>query len=199
MSRASEMEKRKIQIIDAAMDVLYEQGFCDLKISEVARRAGVSAGLVCHHFETKRGLLLAVMRQAVDAYQNQSEKVALAHPDLPDRTLALVQMALSPEQVNPRLSSAWLALYYLAASDPEYHAELVRYQNYNHSNILAALTEVFDPDDAKQKAHLISALIDGVWLQNAARCETVDIEVAQKLAVNLTKNVFLEKMAPLQS
>lgn len=192
MSRTSDMQQRKSQIINATMDALDEHGFCDLKISDVAKRANVSAGLVCHHFGTKRGLLLATMQSAVDAYQAQSVQVIADHPDYRDRILALVQTALSPEQVSVRLSSVWLTLYYLTTSDPDFHEQLQRYQKQNHENILSALSPIYKPDVAEKKSRLIAALIDGVWLQSTARSKTVNLELTQNLAVDLAQQILAE-------
>jgi TetR/AcrR family transcriptional regulator, transcriptional repressor of bet genes len=190
MSRASEMQKRKLQIIDAAMDVLLEDGFCDLRLSRVAKHAGVSAGLVCHHYGTKQGLLLAVMRHAVSAYQSQSEKVIAANPVARDQIFAIVRLALVPEQSSARLSAVWLALYYLSSSDSTYRTELLRYQQQNYENILSALSPLYDAQKAQYKARVIAAMIDGVWLQNAVHCETVDLVAAQELAVSLAEHVL---------
>lgn len=190
MSRTTDTENRKAQIIDAALDVLNDQGFCALKIRDVARQAGVSAGLICHHYDTKQGLLLAMIRHAVTAYAEQSDLVAAQ--DLPprDKVLALVRMALAPEQSNKRLSSVWLTLYYLAGSDADYHAELLRYQQKNLEVILSAIAPLYDRDEAAHKARLIVALVDGVWLQHATRAAPVDLGAAQDLISNLTEHAL---------
>ncbi|MCG7521888.1 TetR family transcriptional regulator [Ruegeria sp. Ofav3-42] len=190
MSRASDTEIRKAQIIDAAMDELSERGFCALKIRDVARRADVSAGLVCHHFETKHGLLLAVMRHAVTTFGKQLNRISAQDMPARDKVLALVRMALAPEQSNKRLSSVWLTLYYLAGSNEDYHAELLRYQQQNLDVTLSAVSSLFSADEAAHTSRLIVALIDGIWLQHAARAEPVDLTAAQNLAVSLTEHAL---------
>ncbi|WP_162932914.1 TetR family transcriptional regulator C-terminal domain-containing protein [Roseovarius sp. EL26] len=190
MSRTTDTEHRKVQIIEAAMDVLNDQGFCTLKIRDVARRAGVSAGLICHHFDTKHGLLLAVIRHAVTAYGKQSELIAAQDTPPRDKVLDLVRMALAPEQSNKRLSAVWLTLYCLAGSDADCHAELIRYQRKNLEVILSAISPLFDVDQATHIAHLIVALIDGVWLQHATRAQPVDLGAAQDLIASLTEHAL---------
>ena len=156
----------------------------------ILTRAGVSAGLICHHYDTKRGLLLAVIRHAVTAYGKQSELVATQDVPPRDKVLALVRMALAPEQSNKRLSSVWLTLYCLAGSDVDCHAELLRHQRKNLEVILSAISPLFDVEEAAHKAHLIVALIDGVWLQHATRAAPVDLGAAQNLVASLTEHVL---------
>ncbi|MEU0148817.1 TetR/AcrR family transcriptional regulator [Streptomyces sp. NPDC006288] len=48
---------RKAQLLDCAVDALVELGFAGTSVAEVARRAGVSKGVVTYHFPTKEDLL----------------------------------------------------------------------------------------------------------------------------------------------
>lgn len=190
MSRASDTEIRKVQIVEATMDVLVDRGFCALKIRDVADRAGVSAGLVCHHYDTKQGLLLAAVRHAVTRYGDQMTQIA--QQDMPprDKVLALVRMALTPEQSNKRLSSVWLTLYCLAGSDADFHDELIRYQNQNLELVRCAIAPIYSEDTAEHLARMVVALIDGVWLQHATRAEPVDLKAAQTLVAALTEHAL---------
>lgn len=48
---------RKAQLVDCAVDALVERGFAGTSVAEVARRSGVSKGVVTYHFPTKEDLL----------------------------------------------------------------------------------------------------------------------------------------------
>lgn len=185
MARVRNLEKRRADILEAALTVLFERGFCDLRIADVAKQAGVSAGLVCHHFDTKQGLLLAVMDHTVDVFEAQSQAVLDATETGQAKLLALVELALGPDQMNPRFSAAWLALYYLAASDPAYRAILQRYQRINLENIRAALQGAPSGEAVPDRAGLIAALVDGVWLQHAVRGTPYPADAVHRLAVDL--------------
>lgn len=50
-------QARKAQLVDCAVDALVERGFAGTSVAEVARRAGVSKGVVTYHFRTKEDLL----------------------------------------------------------------------------------------------------------------------------------------------
>jgi len=52
---------RRAQILDTAFDVFSEKGFHGARTRELARRAGVSEGLVFSHFPTKEALVRAII------------------------------------------------------------------------------------------------------------------------------------------
>ena len=51
-------DQAKRRLLDAALDVFGEKGFSESSLEEVAQRAGVSRGLIYHHFGSKDSLLL---------------------------------------------------------------------------------------------------------------------------------------------
>ena len=54
-------DERRAQIISCSVDALCELGFAGATIGEIARRAGVSKGVVTYHFHDKEALLVAVV------------------------------------------------------------------------------------------------------------------------------------------
>ena len=60
-----------MQLIDCAVQSLSEGGFVATSIAEVARRAGVSKGVVTYHFPTKDVLLRAVVTALYDQAGSQ--------------------------------------------------------------------------------------------------------------------------------
>jgi TetR/AcrR family transcriptional regulator, fatty acid metabolism regulator protein len=52
--------KRRDQLVDCAIDALVELGFQRTSVGEVARRAGVSKGVVTYHFPARDDLIFAV-------------------------------------------------------------------------------------------------------------------------------------------
>ena len=53
---------RRQQLIEATLAAVNEVGMHDASISQIARRAGVSNGIISHYFRDKNGLLEATMR-----------------------------------------------------------------------------------------------------------------------------------------
>jgi AcrR family transcriptional regulator len=64
---------RRDQLVECAVQALCEVGFAGASIGEVARRAGVSKGVVTYHFRTKDDLL----RQVVGSlYEHAGDRIA---------------------------------------------------------------------------------------------------------------------------
>jgi AcrR family transcriptional regulator len=58
----------RTRVIDAAVACILERGFYRASSNEIARRAGVTWGVIQHHFGTREELLLAVLRQDYDRF-----------------------------------------------------------------------------------------------------------------------------------
>ena len=71
---------RREQILAAAREVFVADDYANASMEAVARRAGVTTGLVNHYFGTKRDLYLAVVG---DLAADLPEMVATDLPDLP--------------------------------------------------------------------------------------------------------------------
>lgn len=87
----------------AALASFGERGFEATSIRSIARRAGVSAGLVQHHFKTKDGLRRAVNRSVIDLVRRSVVPVTpgLAPSELMDE----IGRAISdPIRSNPHLA-----------------------------------------------------------------------------------------------
>src|SRR5262249_4846750 len=63
MGRPSNRDQRRSEILAAFERVLATHGYAGATIAAVAAEAGIAAGLVHHHFESKEELLAALLRQ----------------------------------------------------------------------------------------------------------------------------------------
>lgn len=63
--RRLEPDERREQIFDCAAVLFGERPYAAVSTSDIAASAGVARGLINHYFGTKRGLYLAVIRQAL--------------------------------------------------------------------------------------------------------------------------------------
>lgn len=102
-------DKRRA-ILDATLELVAENGFHGTAMSQVARRAGVSAGIVYHYFEGKDDLIEALYR---DIKSRWSVALMAGNPDalpFPDH---LVQLWLNTFHfyASHRLEAAFLGQY----------------------------------------------------------------------------------------
>lgn len=77
------MQDRSDSILDAARSAFAEQGFENTSVAQIARRAGVSDGLLYRYFRNKRDLLNEVLRKFYERTMIDLE--AIAARDMPFR------------------------------------------------------------------------------------------------------------------
>jgi len=65
MARPSNTDQRREQITRALQAVMAKKGYDRASISEIAAAAGLAAGLVHYHFDSKLEILLAVLDRLV--------------------------------------------------------------------------------------------------------------------------------------
>ena len=78
--------KRRDQLVACAIDAIVEVGFARASVAEVARRAGVSKGVVTYHFAAKDDLIRAVIADVLASMSEYLEPRLLAadpvqHPE----------------------------------------------------------------------------------------------------------------------
>ena len=55
------MSSKKEKILAVALELFANEGFSATSTNKIAKEAGVSEGLIFRHFESKKGLLHAIM------------------------------------------------------------------------------------------------------------------------------------------
>jgi AcrR family transcriptional regulator len=61
--RREQAETRREQLLAVALDVFFEKGIGEATTRDIARRAGITEGLIYHYFPSKSALLQAVMEK----------------------------------------------------------------------------------------------------------------------------------------
>lgn len=60
------MDKKRLQILEAAMEEFTEKGYQAASTNQICAKAGVSKGLIFHYFSSKEKLYIAAVSYAVD-------------------------------------------------------------------------------------------------------------------------------------
>ncbi|MFE7386980.1 TetR/AcrR family transcriptional regulator [Streptomyces sp. NPDC057582] len=68
-------DERRAQLVAIGLDMLADRSLDELSTDEVARRAGISRGLLFHYFDSKRDFYRVVVQQECDCF------VAATEPD----------------------------------------------------------------------------------------------------------------------
>jgi AcrR family transcriptional regulator len=136
--RALETQER---VLEVARELFATRGYAETKIEEIAKEAGVAVPTVYAAFQSKRGLLDALMKRLVAGIPGGPPKLAtaearaaLAETD-PRRLLALVVGDLV--QVQDRVTPTYEVLKHAARVEPVLAELLARLQQYRLGNFMA--------------------------------------------------------------
>ncbi|MEP3275356.1 MAG: transcriptional regulator BetI [Stappiaceae bacterium] len=174
MPRIGMETERRRALISATVETIYESGFCDVTISRIARRAGVSGGLAHHYFGSKDQLLAATMRHLLNEL-GIGIRDRLRYAETPRaRITAIIEGNFAPDQFQPAVIAAWLAFYVQAQTTQSSQRLLRIYAKRLQSNLTHALRELVPPDRVEALAEGTAAMIDGLWIRRALKDGAAD-------------------------
>lgn len=73
------------RVIEAAIQCILEQGFYRASSNAIAERAGLTWGVIQHHFGTREGLMLAVLREGSNRFADTLRGVDITGATLTER------------------------------------------------------------------------------------------------------------------
>lgn len=109
------MTVKQENILKAALELFARHGYAATSTSKVAKAAGVSEGLIFRHFESKEGLLNAIMEQAQESATKEFS-VVLQESDPKAVIKGVLEM---PLRMEGRLH-AWKLIYSLKWQTEKY-------------------------------------------------------------------------------
>ncbi|MFA8437905.1 TetR/AcrR family transcriptional regulator [Pueribacillus sp. YX66] len=80
------------QIIDAAAEVIAENGFHQAQVSKIAKRAKVADGTIYLYFKNKEDILISLFREKMGLYVERLEKAMLTKTTVEEKLFALVEI-----------------------------------------------------------------------------------------------------------
>ena len=110
-------EQTRERLLDAAVGVMHSKGHGQVSLHEVARAAGMTAGAVQHHFDSKAALMLEVITRLIRQLEEASDFWPPPDWSMQRRADHFVRQAWATLYGQPRFAVAWSA--YLAAREDE--------------------------------------------------------------------------------
>jgi AcrR family transcriptional regulator len=150
------MTEKQEKIITAALELFAKDGFKATSTSKVAKKAGVSEGLIFRHYQNKEGLLNAIMKLGEERAQVLFADIVLEKD--PKETLRKtlnigLHMAKDPEAIK-----FWKLQYKVKWEMEEYGAHKIQ-------ALEKALTDAFDTlgyGQPKEEAQAFILWMDGL-------------------------------------
>ncbi|WP_407048967.1 TetR family transcriptional regulator C-terminal domain-containing protein [Methyloraptor flagellatus] len=167
--RRVQPQTRRGLLVDATLRCLAAHGHAGVSARRIAAEAGVSPGLINHHYAGIEELIAAAYETAsVDILDNILEHVATAAGPRA-RLTAFFEASFAPRVFDPKLINIWVVFWSMLPHAPALKEIQKRtFSDYRASleRELAALAgeEGFVDFDARRAALGLSSLLDGLWL-----------------------------------
>jgi AcrR family transcriptional regulator len=167
--RRETSETRRQLLVEATLRCLAEGSVDRLSIRTIAAEAGVSVGLINHHYANKDALIADAYRSAANDLLAGLIEAVRAAPDEPRARLsAFFRDSFSPRALDPKLLKIWTAFWASADRSPEVqavHEETFGEYRALLERLLSDLAGGRDGFDARLAAIGLSAMLDGLWLE----------------------------------
>ncbi|WEK44714.1 MAG: TetR family transcriptional regulator C-terminal domain-containing protein [Candidatus Sphingomonas colombiensis] len=182
-TRTDADERRKL-LIAAATRVLAREGASGASVRAIALEAGVSPGLVTHHFGGVDALIAATYAQVgAEVTAALDAAVAAAADDPRARLSAYVAASFAPPIADRALLATWVAFWSLVIA----RDDVARLHDEQYAHFRAGLERLLADcgiaaAECRRAAIAITALVDGLWLELCLSPDVLDAGEAQAIA-----------------
>jgi len=189
-------ESRRL-ILQAAVDSIASEGLGSLTLDRVAKRVGISRGLVVFHFKSKQNLVEEVLQYLSVQYSGGWYEIVAEKDENPvSKLLALIDYDIRFACDHPKYVSAWHAFWGDAKGNQLFHDMVVpRDESYadDMSSLIEKISDAggYDKQDLPMITRGLVAMMFGIWLQLHLNPGAEDCSVNTD-AVRL----YLKKMFP---
>lgn len=178
--------QRRRELIEAGIACLGRGGISGFTIDRICRQAGVSRGLINHHFKTKDELL-------VQTYAAMTEHLVFesAADDALIQLRELIDISFDEHSFNRSNLRAWLSIWSEVPNNAALNAlHRKRYRDYRtrlETALRAAAAAQGLRIDASSIARQMIALIDGLWLEYCLHAEDFSLADAKRDCIRLLR------------
>ena len=191
--RRSESERR---LVAAACEVLARKGWVGMTLAEVGEKAGVSRGLVSHHFGSKAGLLRALTLHIDETFMGAMRAAPPPRPGL-DAVLGFVMVYLGrtdPRWTNTRTLLLLMAEALIEGSDnaPVLAGYMQRMFDYLTKNIRIGIEagEITHGIAPALGAEMVIGTLRGMMLQRLIKDDLGSLPTLRAQVLTLLERTF---------
>jgi TetR/AcrR family transcriptional regulator, transcriptional repressor of bet genes len=178
---------RREALIEATLACLRKYGHAGLSVRRIGAEAGVSPGLITHHFPSVSALIAAsyeTLSLSLLRSIDQHARAADASPR--ERLRRFYEASFAPAQLDPGIFNAWLVFWSMISHDAGMRAVHDRtYAAYRGAleSLLSQLhrTEGVPRFRLRPAAIALAALLDGLWIEASINPRT--FEPAEAIAL----------------
>lgn len=186
--------EKKNKIIKAGYELFSETGYYKTTTQDIAKRAGVSTGIVYGYFEDKRDVLVCVLDiyiNDVSAPLMQIMKEASAPVDVAGLARAIIDKVISLHTENANLHNT---LHSLAPSDEIVQNKFIALENHVTLKMTERLSELgLKSENMKEKVHFAMNAVQSFAHEFVFdNHEYIDYAEMRKIVENVVVGLFKE-------
>lgn len=167
MSREKIKDKRKAQLIAAALESIAKRGLMETTITHISKGAGMSRGIINFYFTSKEMMLRETLKTLIDEYETEwTEAISKAGDEGRARLDALIAVHFGKKLCSARRLNGMSAFWGHAASQAAYRHQLEAADTKIEMALTAALAHTLGGslEEASDASTQLHALIRGLWL-----------------------------------
>jgi TetR/AcrR family transcriptional repressor of bet genes len=176
--RRATPEVRREALVEATLSCLKKYGHEGVSVRRISAEAGVSIGLINHHFPSKSGLIAETYEVLALSLQEELRARAQNRTASPrERLSGFFRASFAPELLDPQLFNVWVVFWSMVAHSPEIREVHDRTYGKYRSLLESLLGELVKSGAApklklRSAAIALSALLDGLWVELSLSPET---------------------------
>lgn len=171
--RRAPSDKRRLELIHATLDCIAERGLQAATVREIAVRAGVTNGLIRHHFASKDQMIQEAYRYTMTDMTSLAKVASdAAGPNACEKLKAFISANLSPPVLDSRRLTLWASFIAMVDVDPvmaAIHREHYAAFRRELESLLGAVLDEGGSRIASTRCRIaaikINAVLDGLWLE----------------------------------
>jgi TetR/AcrR family transcriptional regulator, transcriptional repressor of bet genes len=164
---AGPYEGMRLKLVDATLAVVGDVGLENLTIRRVSDHAGVSVGLVHHHFENKRSLVYKTFEHLIRGVREQLVKGRRDIADPVTRMKFTADMCFSDDVMSPGAANVWPHMWSSSAHEEDVQRLCAAFSRRLRSNFIYDFRQAgCDPFMSRVYAIQAMALVHGLWIEH---------------------------------
>ncbi|MDV3125838.1 TetR family transcriptional regulator [Mycobacterium sp. 21AC1] len=195
MPRPSVEAERRQQILTAACEVIATVGVPDLRLSDVAKTAGVSSGTVHYYFDTKKDVINAAFEFNLTESLNRRQALLSSTKSGLAILNDLVESYLPKDDQSRRAWKVWLALWAEATRDA--HLRSVNEKLYGQwRDVVSEVIRTAQregsarPGNPVVLANMLISMLDGLAVQVLLESGAVTLASVRKTIKEFIRDVI---------
>lgn len=153
------------RIENAALELFAHNGYGHTSISQIAKAAGISKGLMYNYYESKAALLHAIVRKG---FEMSDQLVKEGNEQIPDDPVALLRFFIEASFAHVIANFKYYKLFTSMAFQEEVMAEIkdeVDEKKTEHLQMGKSLFEMLGHTAPEDQALYFGSILDGIFFQ----------------------------------